>query len=142
MLWSQPPGSRRRTGQAVHTGGHLAADLLPLLRLDVVLGRAAGAVITGQQDHIARFIQVIGASPELRAAYLGMLADFEDSLRVLVARRLGLDPDHGRARLLAAAAVTGYRVGLETWLTQQPQPDLLQLLRDNVTTMVKPLVEA
>lgn len=114
-----------------------AAETEPLAG---VLARAVDAV-TGDQAEAASFVEVILDTSELRAIYLGMLASSEDALRVLIAPRLGVEETHPRARLVAAAAVTGYRVGMQVWLGKPtPRPDLRQILRETVTTMVTPLL--
>jgi hypothetical protein len=55
------------------------------------------------------------------------------------ADRLRIPPDGERARLLAAAAVTGYRVGLEAWMSMHPRPEPAPVLRRTVTALVEPL---
>ena len=100
--------------------------------------RAVDAVVT-DPPAFARFADVVLAVPALRALYLGMLADFEDALRDLIARRLRLPAGGERARILAAAAVTGYRVGLEAWMTMEPRPDPGAVLRRTMTALVEPL---
>jgi AcrR family transcriptional regulator len=107
-------------------------------RLDALLARAVESVVT-DHEAFARFAEVVLAVPALRALYLGMLANFEDALRELVARRLQIRPHDERARLIAAAAVTGYRVGLETWMTMQPRPDPSPVLQRSMTTLLWPL---
>lgn len=108
--------------------------------LDALLTRAAAAVVVNP-EMFAKFAEVVISVPELRSTYLGMLADFEDFLRGLVARRMNRGPGDERVRLAAAAAVAGYRVAVETWLAEQRVPDLFALLERNVTTMIKPLIE-
>jgi AcrR family transcriptional regulator len=106
--------------------------------LAALLTRAVDAVVT-DPEAFARFADVVLAIPALRALYLGMLADFEDALRELIARRLRIPPHVERARILAAAAVTGYRVGLEAWMTMEPRPDLGPVLQRAMTALVEPL---
>jgi AcrR family transcriptional regulator len=103
-----------------------------------LLARAVNAVVTDPQA-FARFADVVLAIPALRALYLGMLAEFEDALRNLVAHRLRTPPHSERARLLAAAAVTGYRVGLEAWMSMEPRPEPGPVLHRNMTALVEPL---
>ncbi|TQM09069.1 TetR family transcriptional regulator [Pseudonocardia kunmingensis] len=103
-----------------------------------LLTRAADAVVA-DPPALARFADVVLAVPALRALYLGMLAEFEDALRDLVAHRLQIPPDGERARLLAAAAVTGYRVGLEAWMSMHPRPEPGPVLRRTVAALVEPL---
>jgi AcrR family transcriptional regulator len=106
--------------------------------LAALLTRAVDAVVADPAA-FARFADVVLAIPALRALYLGMLADFEDALRDLIARRLRIPPGGERARILAAAAVTGYRVGLETWMTTEPRPDPGPVLQRTMTALVEPL---
>lgn len=103
-----------------------------------LLARAVDAVVTDPQA-FARFADVVLAIPALRALYLGMLAEFEDALRNLVAHRLRIPPHGERVRLLAAAAVTGYRVGLEAWMSMEPRPEPGPVLHRNMTALVGPL---
>jgi AcrR family transcriptional regulator len=105
--------------------------------LAALLTRAVDAVVT-DPEAFARFADVVLALPALRALYLGMLADFEDALRDLIARRLRIPPQGERARILAAAAVTGYRVGLEAWMTMEPRPDPGPVLQRTMTALVEP----
>ncbi|OLT08844.1 hypothetical protein BJF90_11970 [Pseudonocardia sp. CNS-004] len=111
---------------------------VPLAEL---LTRAVDAVVADPAA-FGRFADVVLAVPPLRALYLGMLADFEDALRGLIGHRLRIPPEGERARLLAAAAVAGYRVGLEAWMTMEPRPDLGHVLRRTVTALVEPLTRA
>jgi AcrR family transcriptional regulator len=103
-----------------------------------LLARAVDAVVTDPQA-FARFADVVLAIPALRALYLGMLAEFEDALRALVAHRLRVPPHGERARLLAAAAVTGYRVGMEAWMSMEPRPEPGPVLRRTMMALVEPL---
>ena len=106
--------------------------------LAALLTRALDAVVADPQA-FARFADVVLAIPALRALYLGVLADFEDALRDLVAHRLRIPPHGERARLLAAAAVTGYRVGMEAWMTMEPRPKPGPVLHRSMTSLVEPL---
>jgi AcrR family transcriptional regulator len=106
--------------------------------LAALLARAVDAVVADPQA-IARFADVVLAIPTLRALYLGMLAEFEDALRDLIAHRLRIPPQGERARILAAAAVTGYRVGLEAWMTMEPRPEPGPVLHRSMTALIEPL---
>jgi AcrR family transcriptional regulator len=106
--------------------------------LAALLTRAVDAVVADPAA-FARFAEVVLHIPALRALYLGMLADFENALRDLIGRRLQIPPEGERARILAAAAVTGYRVGLEAWMTMEPRPDPGPVLQRTMTTLVEPL---
>ncbi|GAA1268059.1 hypothetical protein GCM10009609_33990 [Pseudonocardia aurantiaca] len=106
--------------------------------LAALLTRAVDAVVTDPQA-FARFADVVLAIPALRALYLGMLADFEDALRDLIARRLRISRQGERARILAAAAVTGYWVGLEAWMTMEPRPEPGPVLQRTMTVVIEPL---
>jgi AcrR family transcriptional regulator len=109
--------------------------------LAALLTRAVDAVVTDPQA-IARFVDVVLAISALRAFYLGMLAEFEDALRDLIAHRLRIPPQGERARILAAAAVTGYRVGLEAWMTMDPRPEPGPVLHRTMRALVEPLTTA
>lgn len=109
--------------------------------LAVLLARAVDGVVADPVA-LARFADVVLAVPELRAFYLGMLADFEDAMRDLMARRLRISPEGERARILAAAAVTGYRVGLESWMAMEPRPEPGPVLRRTMAALVEPLMTA
>jgi AcrR family transcriptional regulator len=110
--------------------------------LEALLTRAVESVVT-DDERFVRFAEVVLAVPALRALYLGMLADFEDALRGFVAGRLQISPQVERARLVAAAAVTGYRVGLETWMASEPRPEPSAVIHRTMTTLLgalKPVV--
>jgi AcrR family transcriptional regulator len=87
------------------------------------------------------WIRLVTTTPHLAAAFLEMLHGMEQVLRDFVAQRLGVEPSHRRPRLVAAAFGTAFRVAAETWHDSDGAEDMALLIRENVETLVAPLLE-
>ena len=86
-------------------------------------------------------IGLVTTTPHLAAAFLEMVHGMELVLRDFVAARLGLEPSDHQPRLVAAAFGTGFRVAAETWQESDGAEDMTLLVRENVETLVAPLLE-
>lgn len=87
------------------------------------------------------WIRLVTTTPQLAAAFLEMLHGVEQVLRDFVAERLGLEPGERLPRLVAAAFGTSFRVAAETWQDSGGAEDMSLLVRENVETLVAPLLE-
>lgn len=87
-------------------------------------------------------IGLITTTPHLAAAFLEMMHGMESVLRDFVAARLGLDPSDRHPRLVAAAFGTSFRVAVETWQEGDGVEYMSALVRENVETLVAPLLDA
>ena len=86
-------------------------------------------------------IGLVTTTPHLAAAFLEMLHGMELVLREFVAARLGLEPGDRRPRLVAAAFGAAFRVAAETWEEGDGAQEMPVLMRENVETLVAPLLE-
>lgn len=108
-------------------------------RTDDLLLRAVDSVIT-DREIARRFTEVVLDEPALRTLFLGMLLEVEEALAALIARHH--HPGNAQsARLVAAAAVTGYRVGLRTWIDGPADTDPKPIIRRDVLALAGPLIE-
>jgi AcrR family transcriptional regulator len=80
-------------------------------------------------------------TPHLAAAFLEMIHGMELVLRDFVAARLGLESSHRRPRLVAASFGVAFRVAAESWHESDGAEDMTLLVRENVETLVAPLLE-
>jgi AcrR family transcriptional regulator len=95
---------------------------------------------TDRERQLCR-IQLVTTTPHLAAAFLEMLHGMEQVLRDFVAVRLGLETSDRRPRLVAAAFGTAFRVAAETWHDSDGAEDMTLLVRENVETLVAPLLD-
>ena len=93
-----------------------------------------------RERHLCR-IKLVTTTPHLAAAFLEMVHGMELVLRDFVAARLELDPGDRKPRLVAAAFGIAFRVAAETWQESDGTEDMTLLVRDNVETLVAPLLE-
>jgi hypothetical protein len=66
-----------------------------------------------------------------------VFAGFERLVRSFVAARLGTSAGARRPRLLGAAVVAAFRVGLELWIDEDGHEDLPALVISNVDELVR-----
>ena len=109
--------------------------------LRAVLGVFAALHSTDSERRLA-WIRLVTTTPQLAAGFLEMLRGKEQVLRDFVAGRLGLKTSDRRPRLAAAAFGAAFRVAAETWQESDGAEDLTVLVRQNVETLVTPLIEA
>ncbi|HLL86269.1 MAG TPA: TetR family transcriptional regulator [Thermoleophilaceae bacterium] len=86
------------------------------------------------------WIRLVTSTPHLAAAFLEMLHGMERLLCEFVAERLGLATSDRCARLVAAAFGTAFRVAAETWHDSDGTEDMPALVRENLETLVTPLL--
>ena len=114
--------SRLRIDEQVVSSAFLDAQVDE--ELLTTLLRSVQAVLSDQEG-FRDFVDVMFGSSELRTMLLGMLADFEDKLALVLSERFNTDED---MRIAAAVAVCGFRVGLQSWLRRpgstDPYPDV------------------
>jgi AcrR family transcriptional regulator len=103
--------------------------------LRTVITRVAQDYVTEPDRELAR-LRLVTTTPALEAGLLNVFAGFERLLRTFAAGRLDLSPDARRARLLGAATVCAFRVGLELWIAEEGAPDLPALVMTNVDELM------
>jgi AcrR family transcriptional regulator len=82
-------------------------------------------------------LRLVTTTPALEAGLLTVFAGFERLVRSFVATRLGTSADARRPRLLGAAVVAAFRVGLELWIDEDGREDLPTLVVSNVDELVR-----
>jgi len=103
--------------------------------LHAAITRVAGDYGTEPDRELAR-LRLVTTTPALAVGLLNVFSGFERLVRDFVAARLDLSPDARRARLLGAAIVAAFRVGLEVWIDEDAAPDLPTLVMTNVDELV------
>ncbi|RDI46761.1 TetR family transcriptional regulator [Nocardia mexicana] len=101
---------------------------------DVIAARFDNDNDDDRQTNLAR-LRLIAEVESLASAYLKVLADFEHLLGGFLADRSDTD-----ARLAAAAAVTGFRVALETWRDTAAARPLRPMIRRNLDLLTAGMV--
>lgn len=99
------------------------------------------ALHEAERDRQLDWLRVVTTTPQLAAGFLDMVHGMERLLREFIATRLGLDPGDRLPRLAAAAFGTAFRVAAETWHDGAGSEDMAELVRENVETLVAPLLE-
>ncbi|WP_433365709.1 TetR family transcriptional regulator [Actinoplanes sp. CA-142083] len=97
---------------------------------------ACGDYEAGPERELRR-LRLVTTTPALRAGLLAVFDGFEGLVCQFAARR-----GAAQARLLAAAAVTAFRVGLETWRDDEARPQLTGLVLRNLDALTKGLAGA
>ena len=92
-----------------------------------------------RERHLA-WLRLVTTTPPLAAAFLELLHATEQMLREFVAARLDFSPADRGPRLVAAAFGTSFRVAAETWLASDGAEDMATLVRENLETLVAPLL--
>ncbi len=103
--------------------------------LRAVITQVAHDYVTEPERELAR-LRLVTATPALEAGLLTVFAGFERLVRSFVAARLGVSPDARRPRLLGAAVVVAFRVGLECWIAGDATEDLPTLVISNVDELL------
>ena len=99
------------------------------------------------QDYVAEpdrersRLRLVGSTPALETGLLTVFAGFERLVRDFAAVRLGTAPEARRARLLGAAVVGAFRVGLESWVGDEAGADLPDLVAENVAAITRGLYD-
>jgi AcrR family transcriptional regulator len=132
--------SRDEMTLAAHSLAQRPADESLMDSLRALLGTFAELHSVDRERQLCR-IALVTTTPHLAAAFLEMLHGMELVLREFVAARLGLDPSDRVPRLVAAAFGAAFRVAAETWQEGDGAQDMPVLVRENVETLVAPLLE-
>lgn len=81
----------------------------------------------GEPDRELTRLRLVAATPALDARLAAVFTGFDQLIRRVAATRRARRP-----RLVAAAAVAAFRVGLETWVERDAAPDLARLVTTNL----------
>jgi TetR/AcrR family transcriptional regulator, regulator of mycofactocin system len=76
-------------------------------------------------------MRLVRSTPTLSTGLLDVFAGFERLVCGYAAKRRGADSSAPEPRLLAAAVVSAFRIGLEMWVEADGQPDLSELVNAN-----------
>ena len=90
---------------------------------------AAATMLGGRRDFARQRQSVITANSELRERELIKMASLAAALAEGLRHRGVADPD---ASLVAEAGIAVFRVAFERWLTESPERDLGQVMRDSL----------
>jgi AcrR family transcriptional regulator len=82
-------------------------------------------------------LRLVTTTPALETGLLTVFAGFERLVRSFVAARLRTSAGARRPRLLGAAVVAAFRVGLELWIDEDGHEDLPALVISNVDELVR-----
>lgn len=118
-------------------GTRPASESLPDA-LRAVISKVARDYVTEPERELTR-LRLVTGNPALRTGLLSVFAGFERLVCCFAAARMGVAPDARSARLLAAAAVAAFRVGLEMWIDNAADLDLPRLVVANVETLAQGL---
>ena len=77
-------------------------------------------------------LRVVTTTPVLEAGLGRVFAGFERLVRPFAAERMKTEEDARAPRLVAAAAVAAFRVGLEMWVASEASRDLADLIIGNL----------
>jgi AcrR family transcriptional regulator len=104
----------------------------PLLdSLRAVIDDTVADYATDSQRELAR-LRLVTTTPVLEAGLGRVFADFERLVRRFAAAHTNTDEDARGPRLIAAAAVAAFRVGLESWVASDAGSDLAGLIIANL----------
>lgn len=87
-------------------------------------------------------LRLVTRTPALETGLLKVFAGFERLVRSFVAGRVGVPSGERQARLLAAAAVGAFRVGLEMWIDDETVDNLPELIATNLDALTHGLNDA
>jgi AcrR family transcriptional regulator len=107
--------------------------------LRAVVGQTVEDYATGPERELTR-LRLVTTTPALGAGLTGVFAGFERLVRRVAAKRLRSREDARRPRLVAAAAVAAFRVGLEMWVEYNGRRDLANLVLGNLDDLTKGVV--
>jgi AcrR family transcriptional regulator len=107
------------------------ADETLLASLHAVIDQVVADYAADPERELTR-LRLVASTPVLQAGIASVFAGFERLVRRVTADRLHEADDARRPRLVAAAAVAAFRVGLDTWVAGDAPPDLARLVLDNL----------
>ncbi len=99
------------------------------------------ALHSTDRDRELAWMRLVTTTPRLAAGFLEMVHGMELVLRDFMALRLGVEAGHRRPRLVSAAVGTAFRVAAEMWHDSDGAEEMTVLVRENVETLVAPLLE-
>ncbi|MGQ0716684.1 MAG: TetR family transcriptional regulator [Pseudonocardiales bacterium] len=92
----------------------------------------SASFLEGDRDRQIVRTRLLTNTPALAGSYLKVLTEFELLLRGFLAERSGEPADSSPIRLIAAVAVTAFRVATETWVDNDGAISLGTLAHDNL----------
>jgi TetR/AcrR family transcriptional regulator, regulator of mycofactocin system len=117
------------------------ADEPLLTSLHTVINQAVADYAADRERELTR-LRLVAATPALQAGLATVFAGFEQLVRHVTASRLNEADDARRPRLIAAAAVAAFRVGLDMWVASGAGPDLSRLVLDNLDDLTTSILAA
>ena len=104
----------------------------PLLAsMRAVIDQALADYSAERERELVR-LRLVADTPALQAGMATVFSGFEQFARRVAATRLCEADDARRPRLVAAASVAAFRVGLDVWVASDARPDLARLVLDNL----------
>ena len=102
-----------------------------------VMSETVADYLSEPQRELAR-LRLVAATPGLEAGMLAVYAGFERVIIDFARSRAASGPDERRVRLLAAASVAAFRIGLAIWVEQDGQvPGLPALIAENLQFLTR-----
>jgi AcrR family transcriptional regulator len=129
---------RAHLAQAEHLFATRPADEPVPETLRTVINQVAQDYVAEPEREVLR-LRLVTTTPALETGLLHVFAGFERLVRDFAAARMDIAPDSRQARLLAAAVVAAFRVGLEMWIDNAGDLDLAALIAGNVETVSRGL---
>jgi TetR/AcrR family transcriptional regulator, regulator of mycofactocin system len=99
--------------------------------LRAVINQVTQDYVTEPEREVTR-LRLVTTTPALETGLLNVFAGFERLVRGFAAARMEIAPDTRHARLVAAAVVAAFRVGLEMWIDNVAGLDLPDLIANNM----------
>src|SRR5262245_5648804 len=107
------------------------ADEPLLVSLHAVIERAVADYAVEPQRELAR-LQLVATTPVLEAGLMRVFAGFEQLVHGFAATRWRARRDARGPRLLAAATIAAFQVGLQMWVGSGARTDLAAVILDNL----------
>jgi TetR/AcrR family transcriptional regulator, regulator of mycofactocin system len=86
-------------------------------------------------------LRLVTTTPALETGILNVFAGFERLVRDFAATRMTASRDARHARLLAAATVSAFRIGLEVWVDRNGKPGLPRIVAENLSILASGTAE-
>ncbi|MEU3935927.1 TetR family transcriptional regulator [Streptomyces sp. NPDC029044] len=107
------------------------ADEPLLTSMSAVIDQAVADYAAEPEREVAR-LRLVADTPALQAGRATVFSGFEKLTRRVTATRLHEADDSRRPRLVAAATVAAFQVGLDMWVASDARSDLAELVLDNL----------
>jgi AcrR family transcriptional regulator len=117
------------------------ADEPLLASLHAVINRTVADYGAEPERELTR-LRLAAETPVLEAGLSAVFTGFERLVRRVAAARLRTHHDTRAPRLVAAAAVAAFRVGLEMWVESDARLDLSRLVLDNLDDLTAGVLPA